>query len=140
MELKIFNNSNNEIKKLRTQTFVVEKNVPQEIEFDGKDADYMHFCLYDGDMLIACARINAEANHLHAGRVAVKSELRGKGYGRLLFEYIEKYAKENGFKAIELGAIETAVEFYKKVGFETVGEYFTEAGWPHINMVKKIAL
>lgn len=139
MELKILNNSNEEIMELRTQTFVVEKNVPKEIEFDGKDAEYTHFCLYEGDKLIACARVNVEKECLHAGRVAVTSELRGKGYGRILFEHIEEYAKENGLKTIELGAIETAVEFYKKIGFETVGEYFMEAGWPHINMIKKIA-
>lgn len=139
MELRILDNTNDEIKKLRTQTFVVEKGVPAEIEFDGKDAQHLHFCLYDESKLVACARVSAEGSNLHAGRVAVKTELRGKGYGRLLFEHIVTYAVENGFQAIELGAIETAVEFYKKIGFATVGEYYLEAGWPHIDMIKKIA-
>ena len=137
MELKIFNDTNKEIKELRTKTFVEEKNVPKEIEFDGRDADFLHFCLYDKETLVACARINAHETCVHAGRVAVQTELRGKGYGRLLFEYIENYCKESGYYAIELGAIETAVEFYKKIGFEPVGEYFMEAGCPHINMIKK---
>ena len=139
MELKILSDSNNEIKMLRTQTFVVEKNVPQDIEFDGKDAQFLHFCLYDGVNLVACARVNIDGDKLRAGRVAVKTELRGKGFGKLLFKHIEDYARKNKLNAIELGAIETAVDFYKKIGFETVGDYFMEAGWPHINMIKKIA-
>ena len=138
MEFKILYDSNDEISALRKQTFVIEKNVPEDIEFDGRDAEYMHFCLYDNDTLVACARINKSGDIIHAGRVAVKTELRGKGYGRCLFDYITEYAKSNGCVGIELGAIQTAVDFYKKIGFETLGDYYDEAGWPHIDMIKKI--
>ncbi|MBQ2897583.1 MAG: GNAT family N-acetyltransferase [Clostridia bacterium] len=139
MEFRVLNDTNDEIKALRTQTFVVEKNVPEEIEFDGKDNEYIHFCLYEGNMLIACARASVTENIVHLGRVAVKTEFRGKGHGKILFEYIEEFALKNGCNQMELGAINTAVGFYEKIGFKAVGEYYIEAGWPHINMVKKIA-
>lgn len=140
MEFKILYDANSDILELRNQAFVIEKNVPKNIEFDGKDAEYMHFCLYDDNVLVGCARGNKEGSAMHVGRVTVKTNLRGKGYGKLLFENIELYAKELGLSQIELGAIETAVEFYKKIGFVTIGDYFIEAGWPHINMVKNIDL
>lgn len=138
MEFKILSDSNEEILELRNQAFVVEKNVPKNIEFDGKDAEYMHFCLYDDEMLVGCARGNKEDDFLHVGRVTVKTNLRGKGYGKLLFEHIENEVKNMKLSGIKLGAIETAVDFYKKLGFSTVGDFFDEAGWPHIEMIKNI--
>ena len=84
--------------------------------------------------------MNQTGDVLHIGRVAVNNSLRGKGYGRKLFEFIEGYAKEKQIKSLELGAIETAVGFYEKMGFITVGEFFEEAGWPHINMAKNIGI
>ena len=129
---------NEDILRLRTQAFVVEKNVPKNIEFDGKDKEYMHFCVYDNKCVVGCARVNQSGNVLHIGRVAVDTSLRGQGYGRKLFEFIECYAKEKQIKTLELGAIETAVGFYEKLGFKTVGDFFEEAGWPHINMAKNI--
>lgn len=138
MEFKVLNDANEEILELRNQAFVVEKNVPKNIEFDGKDAEFMHFCLYDDGSLIGCARGDVNGRFLHVGRVAVKSHLRNKGYGKQLFEHIEQYAKSIKVSAIELGAIETAVGFYEKAGFHTVGDFYSEAGWPHINMVKNI--
>lgn len=138
MEFKIYNDSNSEISELRKQTFVVEKNVPESIEFDGKDSEYLHFCLYDCDVLVACARVNESGENIHVGRVAVRTEVRGKGIGKKLFDYISDYAEKNNFKAIELGAIQTAVGFYEKIGFVTVGDYYEEAGWPHIDMIKRL--
>ena len=140
MEFKILSDANEDIFALRTQAFVVEKNVPKNIEFDGKDNEYMHFCVYDNNSVVGCARVNQSGDVLHIGRVAVNTSLRGKGYGRKLFEFIECYAKEKQIKSLELDAIETAVGFYKKMGFITVGDFFEEAGWPHINMVKNIEI
>ena len=97
MEFKVLNDANEEILELRNQAFVVEKNVPKNIEFDGKDAEFMHFCLYDDGSLIGCARGNVNGRFLHVGRVAVKSHLRNKGYGKQLFVHIEQYAKASKF-------------------------------------------
>lgn len=138
MNFKVLNNANQEILELRNQAFVIEKNVPKNIEFDGKDAEFLHFCLYDGDVLVGCARGNINDNALHIGRVTVKTSLRGNGYGKQLFNEIEIYAKKNKLVKLELGAIETAVGFYEKIGFVTIGDFYDEAGWPHINMIKNI--
>ena len=67
---------------LRRDVFIVEKNVPEEEELDGKEKEHIHFGMYDGDNLIACLRAQeAGEGLLHIGRIAVKKDHRGKGMG-----------------------------------------------------------
>lgn len=136
MELKIFNDTNEDIKTLRYNTFVVEKNVPEDVEFDGEDNKYLHFCLYEGEKILASLRADVKDFECHIGRVAVLSELRGKGLGKELLTKLQDYMKNQKVKKIHLGAIDTAVGFYEKMGFKTKGEWFTEGGHPHICMEK----
>lgn len=137
MEFKLLYDTNDGIKKLRYDTFVIERGVPQELEFDGKDSEFLHFTLWEEDEVVACLRVNENGNLLHMGRFAVKKELRKNGYGRILMEKLCEYAKEKGYSGVELSAVETAVGFYKKQGFETIGEYYLETGVPHIYMKKE---
>ncbi len=140
MEFKILTDTNDEIKRLRYNTFVVERNVPEELEFDGKDNEFLHFTLWDGEKIIACLRVNENGDLLHMGRFAVEKELRKNGYGKILMEKLTEYAKEKGYKGIELSAVETAVGFYEKQGFITIGDYYLETGVPHIYMKKEFTL
>ena len=55
-------------------------------------------------------------------------------------EKLCEYAMENGYLGVELSAVETAVGFYQKQGFETIGDYYLETGVPHIYMKKEFAL
>ena len=48
----------------------------------------------------------------------------------------ERYAKENGFKYIEVSAVHTAVGFYEKLGFVSEGDFYLETGVNHIYMKK----
>lgn len=137
MEFKILADTNEEIKKLRYNTFVIERNVPEELEFDGKDNEFLHFTIWDGEKIVACLRANENGKLLHMGRFAVVKELRRNGYGKILMEKLTEYAREKGYKGIELSAVETAVGFYEKQGFSTVGDYYLETGVPHIYMKKE---
>ena len=137
MEFKLLYDTNDGFKKLRYDTFVIERGVPQELEFDGKDSEFLHFTLWEEDEVVACLRVNENGNLLHMGRFAVKKELRKNGYGRILMEKLCEYAKEKGYSGVELSAVETAVGFYKKQGFETIGDYYLETGVPHIYMKKE---
>lgn len=139
MEFKLLYDTNDGIKKLRYDTFVVERGVPEEIEFDGKDSRFLHFTLWENGEVVACLRANENGKLLHMGRFAVKKELRKNGYGKNLMEELLKYAKENDYLGVELSAVETAVGFYKKQGFITIGDYYLETGVPHIYMKKEFA-
>ena len=139
MEFRIFNDATDDIMALRKEVFIVEKNVPEHEELDGKEKEHIHFGMYDGEILIACLRAQGVGEGLlHIGRIAVKKDCRGKGMGRILLEYLFTYAKENGFSAIELSAMDSAEGFYKKLGFIPKGDYYPEAGIPHIYMKKEL--
>lgn len=140
MEFKILTDTNEEIKKLRYDTFVVGRGVPEELEFDGKDNEFLHFTLWEAGKIIACLRANENGDLLHMGRFAVAKELRKQGFGRILMEKLTEYAKEKGYSGIELSAVETAVGFYEKQGFRAIGDYYLETGVPHIYMKKEFTL
>jgi len=57
-------------------------------------------------------------------------ESQGKGAGKMLIETIEKLAKENGSAAVSLNVnkFNNAFSFYKKAGYEVVGEEDIEIG------------
>ena len=139
MEFKIFNDATDEIMALRKEVFIVEKNVPEEEELDGKEKEHIHFGMYENGTLIACLRAQGVGDGLlHIGRIAVKKDCRGKGMGKTLLEFLFTYAKENGFSAVELSAMDSAEGFYKKLGFIPEGDYYPEAGIPHIYMKKEL--
>jgi len=53
--------------------------------------------------------------------------------------YPEDIARRNGCSKFELHARDTAVRFYEKMNYTTVGEKFTEVGIPHYKMEKKLS-
>jgi GNAT superfamily N-acetyltransferase len=54
------------------------------------------------------------------GECAVDESLQGQGHGRLMLQELEEAAKRRGLTSIHLGAVDSAVEFYVRCGFETV--------------------
>jgi predicted GNAT family N-acyltransferase len=71
-------------------------------------------------------------------QVAVAAGLQGKGHGSRLVEFSESWARSQGVKSIVLHARETAVPFYKRLGYEVVGSMFTEVNIPHFKMRKAL--
>ncbi len=137
MEFKILDDLNTDIISIREEAFIKGRGVPREIELDGKDSFLKHFCLYDEGKLLAYLRSEEMGKLLHIGRVAVKENQRGKGYGRKLLDYLLAYAKKSGFEGVELSAVDTAVGFYEKLGFVKQGNFYLEAGAMHIYMIFK---
>ena len=138
MEFKILNDTNDENKALRKKAFVIDRGVPENVEFDGRDSLLLHFCLYDNDKLAASLRAEEIENYVHIGRIVVNENLRKNGYGRKLLDYLCNWAKEKGYSFVELSAVNTARGFYEKVGFIAEGDYYEETGVPHIYMKKNL--
>jgi ribosomal protein S18 acetylase RimI-like enzyme len=64
-------------------------------------------------------------------RLYVDNTLHGTGAGRLLMDSAMQLARDLGFQAVWLGVWEEnwrAMAFYKKFGFERVGEHIFELG------------
>ena len=123
------------IKLIRNEVFVKGQNVPESIEIDGKDDDCKHVILIVDGMPAGTGRIEKDG---HIGRVAVLEEFRGNNYGTGIMEKLEETALKEGLDQVYLNSQKHAIQFYKKLGYRTVGEYFTEAGILHKKMIKGI--
>ncbi len=71
-------------------------------------------------------------------QMAVHPSYQNKGLGKLLLTQAHKYISINfDINTYVLHARETAIPFYKKMGYNTIGEQFLEVGLPHVKMKKK---
>ncbi len=122
---------------IRREVFVVEQEVPIDIELDGADPDCRHLLAFDPDgRPIGTARMQARG---HIGRIAVIKVWRKRGVGARLVEALVEVAREAGLASVDLDSQVHAVGFYEKLGFEARGDVFMEAGIPHQNMVRRLA-
>ena len=121
---------------LRHQVFVVEQNVPPEIEIDEFDATSHHAVAYDAlGQPIGTGRLLLDG---HIGRMAVAANWRGQGVGRALLLHLMNAARTRNYAELRLNAQTHAARFYRQFGFTQVGSEFMEAGIAHIEMIKQI--
>jgi ribosomal protein S18 acetylase RimI-like enzyme len=84
-----------------------------------------------GTMIMTIVNDNAKMR-----QVAVLSEFQSKGVGKKMVEAFEQLSKSKGLNSIVLHARETAISFYKNLGYYVEGERFEEVGIPHWKMSK----
>jgi predicted GNAT family N-acyltransferase len=72
------------------------------------------------------------------GRMAVLKAHRKARVGALLLTTLEDEARRRGVNGIMLHSQLYALEFYKKQGYEPLGQVFQEAGIDHLEMRKKL--
>ncbi|WP_437289492.1 GNAT family N-acetyltransferase [Sorangium sp. So ce406] len=122
--------------RLRHEVFVVEQAVPADIEVDELDEGAQHYVVLEGEEVVATMRIVPYGDALKVGRVAVRKDLRGAGFGRRLLEEAIRIGAAQGARALVLDAQVVAAPFYRKLGFIEEGPIFDEAGIPHVRMVR----
>jgi predicted GNAT family N-acyltransferase len=52
--------------------------------------------------------------------------------------FAENVARDRGYKVLHMHARKSAVGFYKKLGYEVVGDEFEEVTIPHYEMQKNL--
>jgi GNAT superfamily N-acetyltransferase len=72
-------------------------------------------------------------------QVAVRPDQSRQGIGKMLVKFSEQVAQQKGFNLMTLHARETAVPFYLKMGYQTIGNVFAEVGIPHFKMEKVLS-
>lgn len=111
------------ILKARAAVFVVEQNCQYQ-DMDGTDFEATHVTLWNGNEIVAYARVFVEgtSGKWHIGRVLTIR--RGMGYGIPLMNEAINVAKEAGAKVVEIDAQSYAIGFYEKVGFCVCSEEY----------------
>ena len=127
------------IKHIRIKVFQEEQKVAPELEFDDKDATAIQLLAYLDNEPIGTARIrNIDQQTAKIERLAVLPKARKQGIGKQLMEAaLEIIANQNKQIAI-VHAQAYIAQLYTQLGFEQVGEKFTEAGIPHVKMQKEL--
>lgn len=121
-----------EVAGIRTQVFIIEQAVTQELEWDGLDENALHLLATDLDKLpVGCARILSNGV---ISRMAVLENHRGKGIGRALLRRAIECCHQHGWHEITLSAQTHALEFYQREGFTICSEEYLDADIPHRDM------
>ncbi len=117
------------LRDLRRWVFVIEQQVPEDLEWDAADAVSVHALALDGEgRPIGTGRLLPEG---HIGRMAVVREWRRRGVGSAILEWLMARARRQGLQTLHLHAQTHALGFYGRHGFVARGEIFREAGIPH---------
>lgn len=124
---------------IRRDVFIKEQGIPPHLERDEFDESSTHFVAYDGDKIVATARVQALPSDIGiVERVCVMKEYRGTGLGVLIMKEVEKYAKQVELKRLKLTAQSFAVPFYEKLHYESTSPEFMDSGIPHRVMEKSL--
>ncbi|MCA2979305.1 MAG: GNAT family N-acetyltransferase [Myxococcaceae bacterium] len=129
---------------IREVVFIEEQSVPESLERDAEDATAFHVLAMKGKHAVGTGRLwqlpapppGAQGAWGRIGRMAVLSSDRKAGVGARLLEALEAEARRRRLDGILLHAQLSAMEFYKRHGYEASGAVFEEAGMPHLEMKK----
>ncbi len=124
--------------KIRHEVFVKEQGVPLTAEIDQDEANCVHFVAYEEKTPLGTCRLLPEKNGMHLQRMAVLKPYRNQHLGKEILLEVERFSKEQHWKKITLHAQISAIPFYEKLGFQTLGEPFLEAGIDHKLMEKNL--
>ncbi len=126
---------------VRTAVFIEEQGIARDEEWDALDADAVHAVVLNRlGMPVGTGRLLREpqAGTARIGRMAVDRTLRGAGVGRQVIEALQQAAAERGDRCVVLSAQRSAEGFYRRLGYEPVGEPYEEVGIAHIGMQRAL--
>jgi YbgC/YbaW family acyl-CoA thioester hydrolase len=125
---------------LRTEVFVEEQEIPQELEWDEQDAKALHAVVLNklGQPVATGRLLQPQPKLAQIGRMAVSKALRGGNLGRMVIDSLVEAARQRGDHQVILHAQCSAEGFYRRLGFKAHGEVFQDAGIDHIEMTLKL--
>ena len=121
-----------ELLRLRQDVFVIEQACPYP-DLDGRDLEEgtRHVVLRENDELLGCARVLDDGAVWRVGRVALRTDARGRG----LADHLMTTALEvSRGRPVVLDAQSPLRSWYEGFGFEVTGPEFLEDGIPHLPM------
>ena len=124
---------------VRTQIFVDEQGISEDLELDEHDSEALHMVVKDGDKVIGTARVLFLAtNQAKLERMAILKPFRRRGIGRRIISFLIEELRNRQVEQVVLHAQYLVVAFYESCGFEKSGSPFWEAGIKHIKMQRQL--
>ena len=124
---------------LRAEVFVIEQQCVYQ-DVDGKDPRAHHVSAWDGEHLVAYARVlppGVSFDEASIGRVVTSPRYRTIGAGReLVARSLEACERVFGARPIRIGAQSHLQRFYGSFGFVPCSAEYVEDGIPHVDMLR----
>ena len=115
---------------VRRQVFIIEQKIPESEEWDDADENSSHVLAFSEKRdVVGTGRLGPTGK---IARLAVLGEYRGQGVGSAMLIRLVEEARQRGFDQVYLHAQMHALNFYKKFGFVSDEEIFSEGGIPHV--------
>lgn len=115
---------------------------PLNLEFTAEqlasEYDSFHFAYMDEEYrMLGCLVMKPfDTETVRMRQVAVDENYQKKGIGTSMVFFVEKWARDRGFKKIILHARDNAIPFYSRLDYEIKGKAFKEVGIEHYKMEK----
>lgn len=124
---------------VRQEVFVLEQECLY-LDADGKDRKSLHLMGFDGEELVAYARIvepGVSYSEVSMGRILTTKNARGTGAGiELMEEGLREIENRYGKVPVRISAQTYLLKFYQKFGFESTGKEYLEDEIPHTEMLR----
>ena len=118
---------------IRKIVFIKELNIPEHMEIDDNEDLATYVLANIGSEYVGTARWRDTNSGIKLERFAVLSEYRSYGVGTAMTKFILNELDHS--KLIYLNAQESAISFYEKLGFDSIGPRFDEVGIAHQKMI-----
>jgi N-acetylglutamate synthase-like GNAT family acetyltransferase len=122
--------------RIRKLAMYPEKEIKQ-MEL-ANDFDGVHFGIYHEYELTGVVSLFQNENKAQFRKMAVLPEAQGQGFGKQLLLYVIDYCKEQQIETLWCNARTSAIEFYKKIGFATIGEPYLQNQLEYVKMQIKV--
>jgi len=129
-----------QVLELRYNEFFKRFSTSRDIVIDEDENNAIHLVCTENNNLIGYCRLVLKDNIAYLSQIVVDEKYRCKGIGRKLINTNEHKAKDLGAAEIRLNAKVELLDFYKKLGYTSVGDVFPskKTGLPHQTLMKKV--
>ena len=118
---------------IRRIVFIQELNIPEHMEIDNNEDLATYVLAKVEGKNVGTARWRETNSGIKLERFAVLNQYRSYGVGTAMTKFILKQLDQS--KLIYLNAQESAISFYQKLGFDSIGSMFDEVGIAHQKMI-----
>lgn len=102
------------------------------------DETAMHFGGFLEEKLICVASLFCDGEAVRLRKFATDAKFQGLGFGSLMLQHLLKVALDLGVEVFWFDARETAVPFYKGLGFSIDGNRFFKGDIPYFRMSQSL--
>lgn len=126
-------NEKESVISIRRIVFIQELNIPEHMEIDDNEDLAIYVLAKIEGKNVGTARWRETNSGIKLERFAVLNQYRSYGVGTAMTKFILKQLDQS--KLIYLNAQESAISFYQKLGFDSIGSMFDEVGIAHQKMI-----